>query len=101
MSKTLNTPKKSKRKRHNKSKVFQTQFKVTFEGFFKQPQTMKELSVETGIDRANICRYCQVLRKAGKISIYKKKYCSVTNHWANAYTSNPALFTQSSQLELF
>ena len=43
----------------NKDKQFLNQFRVTFEGFYKEPQSMKELSVKTGIDRANICRYCR------------------------------------------
>ena len=39
---------------HSKDKHFQDQFKAIYNGFFKQPQTMKELSVKTGIDRANM-----------------------------------------------
>ncbi len=78
-----------------------TQFRQTYEGFFKQPVTMKELSVITGIDRANICRYCRLLRAAGSIAIYKKGYCTITKHLANRYTTNPELFPISSQLKLF
>jgi hypothetical protein len=40
---------------HSKDTHFQDQFKIIYDGFYKQPQTMKELSVRTGIDRANIC----------------------------------------------
>lgn len=88
-------------KRQDKVRHFQNQFNTTFEGFFKQPLTMKELSVKVGIDRANICRYCRVMRKAGTIAIVKKNYCSVTKHLANKYTTNPALFPFPSQLKLF
>jgi len=78
-----------------------TQFRETFEGFFKQPQTMKELSVTIGIDRANICRYCRTMRKAGTIAVLKKTYCSITKHLANKYTTNPELFPIDSQIKMF
>lgn len=93
MVKTLKTP--------NDGQGKCNQFKKTFEGFFSQPQTMKELSVTIGIDRANICRYCRKMRKAGMIAVVKKTYCSITKHRANKYTTNPDLFPNSSQLKLF
>lgn len=85
----------------SKDNQFKAQLKITFEGFFKQPLTMKELSVSTGIDRANLCRYCRKLRKAGKIAVFKKTYCSITKHLANKYTTNPEIFPINSQLTLF
>jgi len=84
-----------------KDNHFQTQFNGTFEGFLKQPQTMKELSISTGIDRANICRYCRSMRKAGTIAVFKKAYCSITKHLANKYTTNPEMFPINPQLNLF
>ena len=89
------------RKTQVKDKHFQTQFKETFEGFYKQPLTMKELSISTGIDRANICRYCRSMRKAGTIAVAKKVYCSITKHLANRYTTNPEMFPNTSQLKMF
>ena len=86
---------------HSKDKYFQDQFKIIYDGFFKHPQTMKELSVKTGIDRANICWYSRTMRKLGQIAVVKKTYCSITKHLANKYTTNPALFPFSSQLNLF
>ena len=72
-------------KRQNEDNHFQTQFKKAFDGFFKEPQTMKELSISTGIDRANVCRYCREMRKTGTIK----------------YTTNPEQFPTLSQLKLF
>ncbi len=100
MNKPLNTPSNSLTVQ-SKDTHFQTQFKETFEGFFKQPQTMKELSVLTGIDRANLCRYCRIMRKSGTIAVFKKAYCSITKHLANQYTTNPELFPNSLQGKLF
>ena len=88
-------------KRQSKDSHFQNQFKVVFEGFYTAPQTMKELSVRTGIDRANICRYCKTMRENRSIALVKKAYCSVTKHWAGKYTTNPDLFPIDQQLKLF
>jgi hypothetical protein len=84
-----------------KDNHFQNQFTVVFEGFYKAPQTMKELSVRTGIDRANICRYCRTMRKSGSIALVRKTYCSVTKHLAGKYTTNPDFFLIDQQLKLF
>jgi hypothetical protein len=84
-----------------KDKHFQYQFKIVCDAFFKQPQTMKELSVKTNIDRAAICWYCRKLRHSNQIAIVKKVYCSITKHLANQYTTNPKLFPISSQLNMF
>jgi hypothetical protein len=84
-----------------KNNDFQYQFKIVSDAFFKQPQTMKELSVKTNIDRANICWYCRKLRQHNEIAVVKKVYCSITKHLVNQYTTNPALFPISSQLNMF
>jgi hypothetical protein len=89
------------KRKHCKDKYLQCQFKVVYKGFFEKPQTMKELSVEINIDRANICRYCRTLRQRNQIAVVKKVYCSITKHLANQYTTNPALFRISSQLKIF
>ena len=82
---------------------FHQQFKKTFDAFFIEPQTMKELSIKTGIDRANICRFCRTLRINRKIAVVKKAYCSITKRLVNKYTTNPDLFPNHSepQLKLF
>jgi len=85
----------------NKDKQFLNQFKVTFESFYKEPQSMKELSVKTGIDRASICWYCRAMRKTGVIAINKKAPCCITKRIVNKYTTNPDYFPISSQLKLF
>lgn len=68
------------------------QFDVVYEGFYSTPRTMKELSVFTGIDRANICRYCKRLRMQGKIAVVQKARCSITKYSVSKYTTNPSLF---------
>jgi hypothetical protein len=71
---------------HSKDAHFQDQFKIIYDGFYKQPQTMKELSVRTGIDRANICWYCRTMRKLEKIAVTKKPIAVLPSTWP---TSTP------------
>ena len=101
MKKHNQTSASSFARNRSKDNQFKNQFKKTFEGFFKQPQTMKELSVSIDIDRANICRYCRVMRKAGTIAVFKKAYCSITKRLVNKYTTNPDMFPINSQLKMF
>ena len=75
--------------------------KKVFEGFYKEPQSMKMLSVKLKIDRANICWFCREFRKNGQIAIYKVGICAITKQRVNHYTTNPELFPKSNQLNLF
>lgn len=101
MSKTSNTSSKSSLNKHREDKQFKDQLKRVVEGFFKEPQSMKMLSVKLKIDRANICWFCRELRKENKIGIFKKGICAITKHRVNYYTTNPELFSKSNQTTLF
>jgi hypothetical protein len=85
----------------SKNTKFKDQFRKVFKEFFEQPQTMKQVSVKTKIDRANICWYCRKLRKSNNIAAIKKVFCPVTKHRAILWTANPELFPKSNQLNLF
>lgn len=84
-----------------KDTKFKDQFNKVFKEFFKQPQTMKQVSIKTNIDRANICWYCRKLRKTNNIAAIMKIYCPITKHRAILWTANPELFPTSKQLNLF
>ena len=84
-----------------KDTKFRAQLRIVYERFFKTPCTMKELSVITGIDRANICWLVRDLRINNKIAIYKKVKCTITCRVVNSYTTNPELMPVSNQLKLF
>lgn len=101
MVKTLNTPNNSLTTKHRKDKQIKDQFKKVFEGFFKEPQSMKMLAVKLNIDRANICWYCREFRKKNQIGIVKKSICLITKQRVNYYTTNPELFPKSNQIKLF
>jgi hypothetical protein len=95
------TPENSLTEEQGKDSNFKNQYKRAFESFYKHPQTMKELSVATGIDRANLCWYCRMMRIAGTIAIVNKSTCRITNHLATRFTTNPELFPKQIQLSLF
>ncbi len=84
-----------------KGKNLKDQFSKVYKGFFEQPQSMKMLSVRLNIDRANICWFCRELRKSNKIDVAKKGMCKITNRVVNFYTTNPDLFYETNQLNLF
>ena len=65
------------------------------------PKTMLQVSKETGIERANICRYVAIFRKQGNIQLLYKGICSISKHHAGFYTTNKDLFKNDNQLKLF
>jgi len=76
----------------SKDKHYQTQMQEVFKALLKQPKTMLMVSAETGILRANICRYVATMRKQNNIRMLQKNACSISKHRAGYYTTNPELF---------
>lgn len=79
-------------KEHSKDRHFQAQMKRVFTAFYSHPKTMLMVSIETGIYRANICRYVAKWEKQSRIRVIKKGLCPITRHRAGFYTTNPELF---------
>lgn len=78
------------------------QMKKVFEAFFGQPKTMLMVEVETGILRPNICRYVSNLRKSKSIEIVRLGVCPISKYPKVQFlTTNPNLFPNSTQLNLF
>ena len=88
-------------KRQVKDNGFEAQKKIVFKSFHERPKTMLMVSNETGILRANICRYVAEWRGLSRIGATKKDYCKITKHLADYLTTNPDLFPKSKQLNLF
>jgi hypothetical protein len=85
----LNSP---KHKGRSKGKKFVPQMQRVFAAFSRQPKTMLMVSIETGILRANICRYVAKWEKENRIGIVRKSICPISKHRAGFYTTNPELF---------
>lgn len=77
----------------NNSKKYKEQMAKVFNCFFERPKTMLEVSLETGILRANICRYVAKMEDDGRIQIHHKGLDRNTKCRAAFYTTNPELFT--------
>lgn len=84
----------------SKNKKYLAQIARMEQEFFT-PMSMMMLAVKTGIDRANICRYVAMFRKAKRIAVCKRSICAITKEVVNFYTTNPELFPQDNQIKLF
>jgi hypothetical protein len=71
-----------------KVREFNLQYQIVYEFFSECPKTMKQVSVETSIDRSNICRYVAVMEKKGEISLSYKGTCPITGMQAGFYLTN-------------
>lgn len=96
-----NGVKKSFGKGRTKDKQIQAQMKKVFAALYRQPKTMLMVADETGILRANICRYVARWRKSKCIDVIKVGKCKITRYKANYYTTNPKLFPKAKQLKMF
>jgi hypothetical protein len=94
MFKTFNTSENSLLLGQNKDKHFEAQQIKVFEAFKRQPSTMLMVSKETGILRANICRYVSEWQKIEKIVLLKEGICKISRHRAGYYTTDTNLFSQ-------
>lgn len=92
------TPSISLHKGQSKDKHFEVQMKRVFAAFKRKPSTMLMVSIETGILRANICRYVSEWQKQGSIHLLKQGLCKVSKHRAGYYTTDTNLFTQPLKL---
>ena len=79
-------------KRQPQDTSFKAQMKRVFAALYRQPKTMLMVSIETGILRANICRYVAEWEKENLICIVRKGICPISKHRAGFYTTNPELF---------
>ena len=86
------TAQRSFDKGQGKDKHFQGQTQRVFAALYRQPKTMLMVSIETGILRANLCRYVAEWEKENRICIVRKGICPISKHRAGFYTTNPDLF---------
>ena len=79
------------------------QLQQTQIAFFSQPITMMQAAKKVGVDRANVCRYVDVMRKAGAIWIIRKGTCPITRDRRVQFLSTNPKYAegQPKQLELF
>lgn len=88
---------------HNKDREFQAQYQTVYQSFKERPKTMLDVSLETEILRANICRYVADMDDKELIECLYKAKDKHTNFTAGYYTTDKELFNQvgNRQLKLF
>lgn len=75
-----------------KDKDFCTQYQIVYQSFAEKPKTMLDVFLETGILRANICRYVADMECKGLIQMLYKMDDAHTRCKAGYYTTDKALF---------
>lgn len=84
------------------SKKIANQYNRVFKKFRERPMTMKECSVETSLDRGNVCWYVRTMRLNGIIQCIGRCLCPITGFRAKIWTTDPKRFLPVPvQLELF
>ena len=83
------------------SQTKKAQLEKTFQAFKDKPKTMLQVSKETGIMRASICRYVAHLKKRKKIVTVKKGTCPLSKHKAQFLSTDEKYFPKEAELELF
>lgn len=88
---------------HDKGNEFRAQYKIVYQSFKEHPKTMLDVSLETGILRANICRYVADMEDKGLIQLLYKTEDEHTKFTAGYYTTDKELFRKvdNQQLKLF
>lgn len=94
-SNPLNSPKIFSNKGQGKDNHLYSQMERVFEAFKRKPSTMLMVSIETGILRANICRYIAIWQKQGNIHLLRQGLCKVSKHRSGYYTTDTNYFTQT------
>ncbi len=98
MNRSLQTPRVLLCKRRGKDKNYFTQYNRVFTALYKQPKTMLMVSIETGILRANICRYIAKMQEKESVVVVRKGICAVSKHRAGFYTTN---FVEHSNIDSY
>jgi DNA-binding transcriptional regulator GbsR (MarR family) len=88
---------------HDKGNGSQAQYQIVYQSFKEHPKTMLDVSLETGILRANICRYVADMEDKGLIQLLYKTGDEHTKFTAGYYSTDESLFDKADnrQLKLF
>jgi hypothetical protein len=79
---------------------FDAQFRILDNQFSKGAYTMLQVSLITGIERANICRYVDKRRKANSIFLVRFGVCPITKHpRVGFYTTDYNLYLTQKRLK--
>lgn len=66
-----------------------------------EPMTRLQVAEQTNIRRANVCWYIRDFKKHSQVAVVKKGIDPITKHKAEFLTTNPDLFPEDNQTNLF
>ncbi|MDX9846656.1 MAG: hypothetical protein RBT74_06725 [Tenuifilaceae bacterium] len=72
----------------SKGKHFTNQMQIVRGAWSSTPKTMLQVSKETGILRANICRYVAKWKRTNRIILHGFGLCPISKHRAGYYSTN-------------
>ena len=81
--------------KHRKDTNFRVQTRRAYKAFYSKPKTMLMVSIETGILRANLCRYVAEWQKQNRIKKVTTRKCKISKHRAGYYSTNPIFMNPS------
>lgn len=67
---------------------FREQKKIVARSFSIVPKTMLQVSIETGVLRANICRFIAQWQREDAITLIRMGICPISKHRAGFYCIN-------------
>lgn len=85
---------------NGKDNKFQAQYQIVYQSFKERPKTMLDVSLETGVLRANICRYVADIEDKGLIQLLYKTEDKHTKFTAGYYTTDKNLFHKEDNQQL-
>lgn len=68
-------------------KQIRTQKEIVFNSIASEAKTMLMIFIDTGIVRANTCRYINELQDEGRVKLAYKTFCKATGYRAGYYIS--------------
>jgi len=69
-------------------KYFANQYTTVKKAFAKSPATMLMIAHQTGIERANICRYVATMKRRGEITLHGFGLCHISGFKAGFYSTS-------------
>ncbi|PJX21725.1 hypothetical protein CAP47_08845 [Psychroflexus sp. S27] len=83
----------NRKAKYKKKTAYKAQMRRVYAAFRERPKTMLQVSKETNVMRANICRYVAKWRKTDKIGIAKYGICPISkSDKVGYYSTDPNLF---------
>lgn len=71
------------------------QGQIVYRSFLKKPKTMLSVAMETGIFRANICRYVAEMEEKGLIQLIYRAEDPIAQRVAGYYSTNKEYFKET------